>query len=291
MDTVVVRVPATIANLGPGFDALGLALSWHNEVRVERTSSGLSVSATGPGAESLARNETNLVVRALRSVMGEGGLGVNQLIAIPNGRGFGSSAAAVVAGLVAGRALAGSNETDDGLLSKAIGLEGHADNVAPCMLGGVTVSTAQSTIRIEPPASIRVLVCIAPTAMPTDAARAALPKEVTRSDAVANIGRAALLVAALTEGRSDVLMEATKDELHQRARFELMPESGELVLALRGAEVPAFLSGAGPSVAALVDEASAASAEKTAKTLAPKEWEVRLESIDPQGARIVSQRD
>ena len=291
MNTVVVRVPATIANLGPGFDALGLALSWHNEVRVERTSDGLSVSATGPGAESLARDETNLVVRALRSVMGECGLGVNQLIAIPNGRGFGSSAAAVVAGLVAGRALAGSNETDDGLLSKAIGLEGHADNVAPCMFGGITVSTAHSTVRIEPPASIRVLVCIAPTTMPTDAARAALANEVTRSDAVANIGRAALLVAALTEGRSDVLMEATKDELHQGARFELMPESGELVLALRGAEVPAFLSGAGPSVAALVDEASAASAEKAAKTLAPREWEVRLESIDPQGARIVSQRD
>lgn len=291
MDTVVVRVPATIANLGPGFDALGLAMSWHNEVRVERISSGLSVSATGPDADVLPRDETNLVVRALREEMGEGGLGVNQLIAIPNGRGFGSSAAAIVAGLVAGRALSGSDETDDRLLEKAIGFEGHADNVAPCLLGGLTVSTAQSTIRIEPPASIRVLVCVAPTAMKTDAARAALPKEVARVDAVANLGRAALLVAALTQGRSDLLMEATKDELHQRARFELMPETGELVLALRGAGVPAFLSGAGPSVAALVDDASASAAEKTAKTLAPEEWEVRLESIDPQGARIVSQRE
>jgi homoserine kinase len=291
MDAVVVRVPATIANLGPGFDTLGLALSWHNEVRVERALEGLSISATGPGAETLARDETNLVVRALRVAMGEGGLGVNQLIAIPNGRGFGSSAAAVVAGLVAGRALAGSNQTDDELLAKAIGLEGHADNVAPCLLGGVTVSTASTTIRIEPHPSIRVLICIAPNAMKTDTARAALAKEVSRSDAVANIGRAALLVAALTEGRSDILMEATKDDLHQRARFELMPETGELVLGLRGAAIPAFLSGAGPSVAALLDDGSAAYAEKAAKTLAPEGWEVRVESFDLEGARVVSTRE
>src|ERR1043166_5428065 len=291
MDTVVVRGPATIANLGPGFDALGLALSWHNEVRVERTSSGLAVSAAGPGADVLSRDETNLVVRALRPMIGESGLSVNQLISIPNGRGFGSSAAAVVAGLVAGRALAGTNDTDEQLLEKAIEFEGHADNVAPCLLGGLTVSTAGATLRLEVPSSIHVLVCVAPNAMKTDTARAALPKDIARGDAVANVGRAALLVAALTQGRRDMLMEATKDELHQRARFELMPESGEIVLGLRGAEVPAFLSGAGPSVAALVDETSASYAEKAARTLAPKEWEVRLESIDPQGARIVSRRE
>src|SRR5258706_7732347 len=174
MDAVVGRVPATIANLGPGFDALGLALAWHNEVRVERTSDGLSISATGPGAETLPRDETNLVARALSSITGDESvsLSVNQLIAIPNGRGFGSSAAAVVAGLVAGRALAGSSDTDEQLLEKAIGFEGHADNVAPCLYGGITVSTDKSTIRIEPPASIRPLVCVAPHAMRTEAARA-----------------------------------------------------------------------------------------------------------------------
>ncbi|HEV2685886.1 MAG TPA: homoserine kinase, partial [Actinomycetota bacterium] len=189
------------------------------------------------------------------------------------------------------RALAGTDETDEQLLEKAIAFEGHADNVAPCLLGGVTVSTAKSTIRLETPGSIRVLVCVAPNAMRTDSARAALPKDVARADAVANVGRAALLVAAITQGRSEVLMEATKDDLHQRARFDLMPESGELVLSLRGSEVPAFLSGAGPSVAALVDEISADHAEKAARTLAPQGWEVRVESIDPQGARIVSRRE
>ncbi|HLW17100.1 MAG TPA: homoserine kinase [Actinomycetota bacterium] len=291
MDAVVVRVPATIANLGPGFDTLGLALSWHNEVRVERTPGGSSISATGPGAESLPRDETNLVARALRSMLGDVSLSVNQIIAISNGRGFGSSAAAVVAGLVAGRALAGSKDTDEQLLEKAIALEGHADNVAPCLLGGITVSTDRSTIRLEPPASIRPLVCVAPNAMQTKTARAALPKEITRSDAVANVGRAALLVAALTEGRSDVLMDATEDRLHQPARFELMPDSGALVLALRTKGMAAFLSGAGPSVAALVDANTAEEALKTARGSAPDGWEVRLESFDPEGACVVSRRE
>lgn len=292
METVVVRVPATIANLGPGFDAIGLALSWHNEVRVERASGGSSISATGPGAEALPRDETNLVMRALRSVAGgEMPLAANQLIAIPNGRGFGSSAAAVVAGLVAGRALAGTDETDDRLLEMAIEIEGHADNVAPCLLGGITVSTATSTLRLDPPASIRPLVCVAPTAMRTESARAALGNEVSRKDAIANLGRAALLVAALTQGRSDALMDATDDALHQTARFQLMPDSGELVLSLRSAGVPAFLAGAGPSVAALVDEKSASFAEKTARALAPEGWDVRLESFDPLGARVVSDRE
>jgi homoserine kinase len=292
MDAVVVRVPATIANLGSGFDAIGLALAWHNEVRVERSSEGLSVSATGPGAATLPKDETNLVVRALRTVVGgQMPLGVNQLIAIPNGRGFGSSAAAVVAGLVAGRALGGRSESDDALLAKGVEIEGHSDNVAPCLLGGITVSTAEHTVRIEPPASLRLLVCVAPNAMKTETARAALSANVTRSAAVANLGRAALLIAALTEDRPEMLMDATADELHQSARFGLMPDSGELVRALRARGVAAFLAGAGPSVAALVDETSGRDAEKSARALLPEGWEVRLQSIDPSGARIVSERE
>ena len=159
------------------------------------------------------------------------------------------------------------------------------------MLGGITVSTDKTTIRIEPPPSIRPLVCVAPHAMRTEAARAALAKEITRSDAVANIGRAALLVASLTEGRSDVLMDATEDRIHQPARFELMPDSGALARALRSKGMAAFLSGAGPSVAALVDANAADGAVKTTRELAPDGWEVRLESFDPEGARVVSRRE
>jgi homoserine kinase len=291
VDTVVVRVPATVANLGPGFDSIGLALAWHNEVRIELASDGFEISAAGPGAEQIPRDETNLVSRALAAVIGEAApVRINQLVAIPAGRGFGSSAAAVVAGLVAGRALRATSHTDADLLEMAVGLEGHADNVAPCLLGGVTVSTEQQTVRLDPPKGIIPLVCIAPGSMSTKRARAALPDEVSRADAVANIGRAGLLVAAIAQGRTDVLMDATEDLLHQPQRFDLMPESGELVRALRGKGIAAFLAGAGPSVAALVGESASADAEVAARALAPEGWEVRLESIDPTGARVVADR-
>jgi len=292
VDAVVVRVPATVANLGPGFDVIGMALAWHNEVRVERTSGGVSISATGAGAQALPTDETNLVVRAARAIAGDdAAFDISQTIEIPNGRGFGSSAAAVIAGLVAGRALSGSDETDEQLLDKAIEFEGHADNVAPCLLGGITVTAGNRTVRFDPPTSIRPLVCVAPGAMRTEAARAALAAEVSRADAVANLGRAVLLVAALTEGRSDVLLDATDDVLHQPARFELMPDSGALVRALRAKGIAAFLSGAGPSVAALVAASSAETAEEKARALAPEGWEVRLSSIDPRGAHIVSESE
>jgi homoserine kinase len=192
--------------------------------------------------------------------------------------------------LVAGRALGGTSHTDDELLEMAVHLEGHADNVAPCLLGGITISTEQNSVRLDPPASIRPLVCVAPGAMSTNAARAALADSVSRADAVANIGRAALLIAAVAQGRADVLMDATDDLLHQPRRFDLMPESGELVRALRGKGIAAFLAGAGPSVAALVDVTAGADAEVAARALAPDGWEVRLESIDPTGARVVADR-
>jgi len=291
MDTVVVRVPATIANLGPAFDCMGLALSWHNEVRIERVDEGLVISATGPGSDSIAKDGTNLVVRALETILGSTPVvRMHQLIAIPPGRGFGSSAAAVVAGLVAARALGSTTHTNEQLLDAAIKLEGHADNVAPCLLGGITVSTEERTLRLNPPPNVRVITCAAPSPMATDVAREALLKDVARSDAVANVGRTAMLAAALASGRTDVLFEATDDSLHQARRFELMPQSGELVRALRGKGLAAFLSGAGPSVAALVDVDAASSAEAVARESAPDAWEVRLESIDPFGATIVSER-
>jgi homoserine kinase len=126
--------------------------------------------------------------------------------------------------------------------------------------------------------------------MSTDTARAALRDEVARADAVANVGRTAMLAAALASGRTDVLFDATEDFLHQSRRFELMPDSGDLVRALRAKGIAAFLSGAGPSVAALVDGAEGVSAEAAARAAVPDGWEVRLESIDPEGATIVSER-
>jgi len=280
-----------MANLGPGFDALGVAVSWHNEVRVSLTGEGLSVSATGPGADAVPKDTTNLVVRALETILEKPqALSIHEMIGIPSGRGFGSSAAAVVAGLVAGRALGGTDHPDSELLRLAVEIEGHPDNVAPCLFGGLTVTGGARTIRLDPPSNIKPLLCVAPSRMATDLARAALPSDVARADAVENIGRSSLLIASLASGRADTLMEATEDLLHQPRRFELMPDSGELVRALRGKGIAAFLSGAGPSVGALVEGGSADAALATARAVAPEAWDVRLEGFDAGGATVVGRR-
>lgn len=287
-ERVVVRVPATIANLGPGFDCLGLAVDWHDEIVVERAGS-LQVTVNGPGAGSIPTGPENLVVRALAAVLGETpSVHVHEDVEIPFGRGFGSSAAAIVAGLVAARAIEDTEHTDRDLLHLAVELEGHADNVAPCLLGGVTVTAGEHTLHIDPPDGLRVLVCVAPQPLSTERARGVLPDAVPRADAVANVGRAAMLAAALASGRIDDLLATTEDVLHQPYRFPLVPESAEVVRALRARGVAAFLSGAGPSVAALVPVSSASDAEAFASSHVPSGWDVRVLEIDPDGARAIA---
>lgn len=288
---VVVRAPATIANLGPGFDAMGLALAWYDEIKVEHHPGGLEITASGLGSEGVTRDDSNLVVRGLNAALGEPpGVRIHTMTAVAFGRGFGSSAISIVAGLVAARALFSTGHSDDELLRLAIEIEGHADNVAPCLLGGITVVSGEAVTRLEPPAGIDALVCVAPTRLSTTVARAALPDTVARADAVANLARAALLAASLATGRTDTLMEATEDLLHQPVRFELMPDSGELVRALRGKGIAAFLAGAGPSVAGLVPAERAEEAQAVARGLAPEAWDVRLEGFDAHGATVVEQR-
>lgn len=284
---VTVRAPATVANLGAGFDCVGVALAWFSEISVEIAPAGEgSVTVTGEGADRIPRDETNLTLRALRSVLGEGpAVRVHAVNSIPYGRGFGSSAAAIVAGLVAGEALGGHHERP--LLAIATEIEGHADNVGPCLLGGAVVAGGARPIRLGAPAGISVLACVAPSSMSTGAARRALPAQVPFADAVASVRRAALLAAALATADASVLLEATDDCLHQPARFGLMPDSAALVGGLRAEGFAAFLSGAGPSVAALVPSARATEAEGAAARLAPDGWSVRVEAFDEAGARVV----
>lgn len=291
-DRVVVRAPATIANLGPGFDCLGMALAWYDEVSVERDAAGIAVTVAGHGAEKIPREpDGNLVARGIGAVLGTvPSVRIHQRNGIPFGRGFGSSAAAIVAGIVAGRALEQTDHSDAELLRLATALEGHGDNVAPCLLGGITVVAGERAARIDPPEAIVPLVCVAAERLPTRTARAVLPDVVSRADAVANLGRAALLAAMLATGRTDALLEATDDLLHQPARFRLSPDSGTLVKRLRDEGIAAFLSGAGPSVAALVAEAEAKKALEFARSVAPDGWEVRLEAFAAQGAHIVENR-
>ena len=288
---VVVRAPATIANLGPGFDCLGVALSWHNEVRVEKVDSDdLTVTASGQGAGEVPRDETNLVVRAIASRLGSPrGLRVHLTNAIPFGRGFGSSSAAIVAGLVAARALepGGTDWEPGALVAEAASMEGHADNVAPCVLGGGAVVSGTDVLALGVPSGIEAIVCVAPMALSTEVARRVLPSDVPFAEAAATAGRAALLAVSLARGETDYLLAATADTLHQPARFALAPDAGTLVGALRREGIAAFLAGAGPSVGALIGTSDAETAERAAARLAPAGWEVRRFAIDPNGAMVV----
>jgi homoserine kinase len=311
---VRVRVPATSANLGPGFDALGLALTLYDEVEAEVTASGLAIEVTGEGAEAAAAGERHLVVRAMRAVFARAGgqppgLRLRCVNAIPQGRGLGSSAGAVVAGVLAGQALArqadeplagGAVLYEKGLteaaLDEASRLEGHPDNAAACLAGGLTIAwapggpgSAPRAIRLDPLQEIRPVVCVPSAAMPTTAARKALPATVPHADAAATAGRSALLVAALTQ-RPDLLFDATHDLLHEPYRGPLMPASADLIGRLRAAGIAAVLSGAGPSVLALT---------VTGQTPGPAEvdsiaaqtgtsWHVSPLDVDRHGATIQS---
>lgn len=284
----VVRAPATVANLGSGFDAIGVALAWYNEVRVEPAAE-LAVTVAGEGAADVPRDASNLTVRALRAVLGPvATFRLHAVNAIPFGRGFGSSAAAIVAGLVAAEALGGRPARP--LLEIAAEMEGHADNVAPCLFGGAVVTGGSRALRLGLPPNIAVVACVAPSPFPTGAARDALPATIGFADAVASVRRAATLPAALAAGDVEALFEATDDCLHQPARFSLMPDSARLVAALRAEGIAAFLSGAGPSVAALVPSGRAAATEELARRVAPEGWRIRAEGFDAAGAAVVERR-
>jgi homoserine kinase len=258
--TVRVRVPATSANLGPGFDALGLALGHHDTLTARVTAGGYVVQVGGEGAGELPGDEQHLVVRAMLATFDAlggrpPGLHVECVNRIPQARGMGSSSAAIVGGVQLARALVRDCPmTDEEALAVAAELEGHPDNVAPCLLGGFTIAWTEEAgaraVRLEPHPGVRPTVFVPAERGLTAAARAALPVSVPHADAAANAGRAALLVHALTADPA-LLLPATEDRLHQRYRAAGMPATAELVAALRGAGVAAVVSGAGPTVLAL----------------------------------------
>ena len=259
--SVRVRVPATSANLGPGFDALGLALGLHDEVTATSVPEpGLHVEVSGEGAGDVPRDERHLVVRAFRA--GEqrwgsrsDGLRLECVNRIPHARGLGSSAAAIVAGLLAARALSGAEAVDAEVLRLATDIEGHPDNVAACLLGGATIAWTEPAgaraVRVEPSPDLDPVVLVPATTASTEAVRRLLPGTVPHVDAAANAGRAALLVHALACDPA-LLLPATEDRLHQPYRAPAMPDTADLVARLRAGGAAAVVSGAGPTVLALV---------------------------------------
>jgi homoserine kinase len=296
--TVTVRVAATSANLGPGFDCIGLALDLHDDVVVSAGDPGdgdrVEVAVTGEGAGVLPIDAEHLVVRAVRAA--QDALGVPRPALslactnrIPHGRGLGSSAAAVVAGLLAGRALVpgGADRlTDDDVLALAGEMEGHPDNAAACLLGGLTLAWSDGpgvrAVRLEPRPDLRVTALVPTTELATETARGLLPAVVPHADAAHAAGRAALLVAALTgvPARDGILLPATEDRLHQGYRQPAMPVTLALVASLRAAGHAAVVSGAGPTVLVLATGEPAA-------IEAPAGWRVLPLDPDRSGARVV----
>ncbi|WP_248964325.1 homoserine kinase [Sphaerisporangium perillae] len=300
--TVVVRVPATSANLGPGFDSLGLALGLYDEVEVAVLDDvpgspgglDLDVHVEGEGAGELDLGEGHLIVKAMRATFDRAGvpqprrLRMRCLNRIPHARGLGSSSAAICAGVLAARALAAPALSDDEVFEVATRMEGHPDNVAPCLSGGLTIAWTELSgtprkLKLSPHGGVRPVVCVPRTRLSTEEARGLLPKEVPHADAAANAGRAALLVAALTQRpEMGLLLAATEDRLHQDYRAPAMPATADLVKRLRVAGVPAVVSGAGPTVLVF----GTADTHDLIASEVGSDWHIQPLDVDRSGASV-----
>ena len=265
MSWTEVRVPATSANLGPGFDALGMALSIYLEVRF-RPSERLTIRATGRDAALISPGENNLIWQTALAVAQHCGRpmpGVEIEInnGIPIGKGLGSSAAALLAGVVLADEVLGVEWPRARILDEAARIEGHPDNVAACVLGSIVASAIDSggvarAVRIELPERFGLAIVVPDFILPTSEARAALPDTYSRADAVFNIQRSALLIAAMLTQTTEVFHAALEDRLHQPYRARLVPGLAEMIALRRDGLLGAALSGAGPSVLVFYERGS-----------------------------------
>jgi homoserine kinase len=277
--TVHVRAPATCANLGPAFDAAALALALYDDAMARIGDDGLVLDVAGEGADEVPRDDSHLVARAMSTVFGRLGgqpRGIELVCAnrIPHRRGLGSSAAAIVSGVLLARALAAE-------------LEGHPDNVAACLLGGLAIAWSgdggAEAVRLEPNPAILPAVLVPPATASTGEARDLLPEQVPHADAAFNAARSALLVTALT-AQPAALLAATEDRLHQPYRAVSVGESAALVSKLRGTGLPAVVSGAGPTVLVLARTPGEVGA---ALEQAPEGWRAEQVAVAATGAHLV----
>ncbi|MDK8894222.1 MULTISPECIES: homoserine kinase [Corynebacterium] len=266
---VTVRVPGSSANLGPGFDTMGLALDIHDTVEVEVIDSGLEIEIHGEGAADLPRDASHLVVKAITAGLNAAdvtapGLRVTCTNTIPQSRGLGSSAAAAAAGVLAANGLADSPLSEEQLVQLASAFEGHPDNAGASVLGGGVVSWIEipvdgvshpvyRAVRIPVDERIRATVLVPSFHASTQAVRRVLPSHVTHTDARFNVSRTAVLSVAL-QAHPELLWEGTRDRLHQPYRADVLPVTAEWVNRLRNRGWAAYLSGAGPTCAVLSTE-------------------------------------
>ncbi|MDQ3985575.1 MAG: homoserine kinase [Actinomycetota bacterium] len=296
--TVTARIPATVANLGPGFDALGAAISMHLEIHIEPRRDSIDVSFEGEGAEELPEDDTNLVISSMNAFFDHvgrrpPGFAISIRNPIPVAAGLGSSAAAVVGGLVTARALTGHQVHQTEMIELATQLEGHPDNVMPALLGGLVVCFRDRNdqlryMRMEPSERLVPMIAVPREGFSTKKAREVLPGGVSLEDAKFTASRAGLLVGALTSGAgSDVLSEAMSDRLHEPHRLKLMPETAAVHAELRAADLPVALAGAGPSLLIVVPKPEAATrAEQVRRVCRTREagWRVFVSKWESQGA-------
>lgn len=296
---VTVKVPATTANLGPGFDTLGLALSVYDELEVSvREAPGATVTVHGVGEGEVPTDESNLVVRSIAHTFAAHGLAMPglELVAhnvIPHGRGMGSSGAAIVSGVMAAKGLLEGivEMTADDLLARATELEGHPDNVAPALFGGLTIAwvtpEGPQHKRLTVHRGVSLLVAVPETStMSTALARSLQPESVPHQDAIFNVSRSALLIAALIQS-PELLLAATEDKLHQTYRASAMPETNALITVLREHGLAAVVSGAGPSVLVLCsDPAQRLQAAELIEQHATTPWVSHMLAVDFKGATV-----
>ena len=295
-DAVRVVVPATSANLGPAFDSAGLALAVYDElIAMVTDDDGVLIEIAGEGQGRLPLDESHLVVRSMQAAFAQMDVTVPGFIlrctnTIPHGRGLGSSAAAIIGGIVLARAMVTDGRermTDSDVLQLALRQESHPDNLAAALHGGFTVAWLEDdgfadVVRMDPHPDVHPVVLIPPTELQTTRARALLPAEVPFADATHNVARSALLVHAMTSDPRR-LMAATSDRLHQQCRSSAYPDSVSLVARLREAGIPAVISGAGPTVLAFADASTLSAVE----TSAGAGWRVLPVATAVTGAREV----
>lgn len=294
---IKIQIPATSANLGAGFDALGLALNYYNYVNMEEFD---GISITSLDGNEIPADETNLVfdtAKTLFDICGKkfSGLKIEQINNIPMARGLGSSSACIIAGLAGANKLIGNPLSLDDLVNLSAQIEGHPDNTAPALLGGIVTAVFDGKIvhwvKQEVHTSLKFVVVIPDFELKTEKARACLPKEISHKDAVYNLSRAALFSASLLTGKFENLRTAVHDKLHQPYRMELIPNGREVFdIAYSLGAYAAYLSGAGPSLMAIVDDKNEYFAGKMRFSLDKMglhSWLVKELEVDNIGTQIL----
>ncbi|MCK8817740.1 homoserine kinase [Natroniella sulfidigena] len=294
-----VKIPATTANLGPGFDTFGMSLGLYNLIEIERKQKeGVEIEVAGYGIEELTTDESNLVYRSMLRLFETvdylpPGLKIKLINRIPLARGLGSSAAAIVGGLLAANKLSGEQLTTEELLNLATEIEGHPDNVAPALLGGVVISTVKDKEviykKVTPPSKLKTVVCIPDYQLTTDESRSALPDKVSFKDAVFNVSHASLLLAGLLTEDYELIGQALDDRLHQPYRQGLIPGLDEVIEDLSQDVLGIVLSGSGPTAIALTLEDEERIGVEMKDIFAKQGIEAQYLVISPtdQGATII----